>query len=170
MEMEGRTAPLLTPVARLLAAYPRIYFACHTRHVRDPLKGTTLSSHQASILSHLDPIDATTVSQLAGHMGVTVSTMSLAVGRLERQGYVARSKHPNDGRVVELRLTKDGVRVKESQTVLDPDRVEALLERLSPKDREAALAGLAALAGAADELVRAGAGSGWRAGTERRPE
>lgn len=87
-------------VERLLRAYPRIDFACHQRHVRDPEGEGTLSAHQASILSHLDPVDPTRVSDLADHLGVTVSTMSLSIKRLERDGYVGRSSDPSDGRVV----------------------------------------------------------------------
>ena len=55
---------------QVMALYPRIYFACHTRHVRDPESHRLLSRHQASILDHLDEIDPTTVNGLAGHMGV----------------------------------------------------------------------------------------------------
>ena len=69
-------------VRRLLEAYPRIFFACHTRHVRDPETGGELSAHQASILDHLDEVDAMSMTSLAGHMGVTVATMSLAIDRL----------------------------------------------------------------------------------------
>jgi DNA-binding MarR family transcriptional regulator len=46
-------------------------------------------THQASILDHLDEVDAI-VTDLAGHMGVTVATMSLAVDRLEGRYYVRR--------------------------------------------------------------------------------
>ena len=59
--------------------YARIYFACHTRHVHDPDSGTKVSARQASILSHLDSVEPTAVSALAAHMGVTVSTMSIAI-------------------------------------------------------------------------------------------
>ena len=75
-------------------AYPRIYFACHTRHVRDPQTGEALSAHQASILDHLDEVEAMSMTDLAGHMGVTVATMSLAVDRLERRGYAERRRDP----------------------------------------------------------------------------
>jgi DNA-binding MarR family transcriptional regulator len=62
----------------VLTLYPRIYFACHTRHVRDPQSQRLLSRHQASILDHLDELEPTTVIDLARHMGVTPATMSLA--------------------------------------------------------------------------------------------
>jgi hypothetical protein len=52
---------------------------------------------------------------------------------------------------VHLRLTAAGVRVREASSVLDPARVEALVGRLDGADRDAAIRGLALLAGAASE-------------------
>ena len=53
----------------VMTLYPRIYFACHTRHVRDPQSQRLLSRHQASILDHLDEIEPTTVMDLAAPHG-----------------------------------------------------------------------------------------------------
>jgi MarR family transcriptional regulator, organic hydroperoxide resistance regulator len=133
----------------VLTLYPRIYFACHTRHVRDPVSRRLLSRHQASILDHLDELDPTTVNDLARHMGVTPATMSLALDRLERKGYVARLRDNPDRRRVHVRLTAAGVRMREATSVLDPPRVEELLSRLTGDEREAAVRGLALLAAAA---------------------
>jgi DNA-binding MarR family transcriptional regulator len=142
-------------VRAILDAYPRVYFACHTRHVRDPQTGDELSAHQASILDHLDQVDPVTMTDLAGHMGVTVATMSLAVDRLERKGYARRARDPRDRRRVLLRVTNAGVRVREAKSVLDPVRIEQVLGRLSGADRDAALRGLQLLARASDEHMRA---------------
>ena len=133
----------------VMALYPRIYFACHTRHVRDAESQRLLSRHQASVLDHLDEIDPTTVNDLARHMGVTAATMSLAIDRLERQGYVARARDARDRRRVHVRLTSAGVRVRDSASVLDLPRVEALVATLTDAEREIALRGLALLAEAA---------------------
>jgi MarR family transcriptional regulator, organic hydroperoxide resistance regulator len=133
----------------VLTLYPRIYFACHTRHVRDPVSHRLLSRHQASILDHLDELDPTTVNDLARHMGVTPATMSLALDRLERKGYVARLRDNPDRRRVHVRLTAAGVRMREATSVLDPPRVEELLSRLTGDERAAAVRGLALLAAAA---------------------
>ena len=132
----------------VMTLYPRIYFACHTRHVRDPQSQRLLSRHQASILDHLDEVEPTTVMDLAAHMGVTAATMSIGVDRLERKGYVARGKDPKDRRRVHVRLTTAGVRVREASSVLDPARVEALVSRLTPEERTRAIDGLALLANA----------------------
>ena len=143
-------------VKTVLRCYPQIYFACHRRHVRDPKTKLLLSAHQASVLDHLDGVEGTSLLDLARHMGVTASTMSLMVDRLERGGYVRRERSPQDGRRVDLRLTKSGVRVKRQQNVLEPDLVEAMLKRLDRDRRQEALAGLELLAGAAREMIASG--------------
>ena len=134
---------------RLMKAYPRIYFACHQEHRRDPESGEEISTHQGSILDHLDDVDGTSLSHLAKHMGVTLSTMSLNIDRLEKRDLVERRKDPTDGRRILLHLTAAGVRMKGARSVLDPDRVETLLKQLSPRDRETAIRGLELLSQAA---------------------
>ena len=140
-------------VKRLLADYPRIFFACHARHVRDPKTRRLLSAHQASILDHLDTVQAITLMGLAKHMGVTPSTMSLTIERLVRRGYVLRSRHAGDRRRLELRLSPAGDRIREASSVLEPARVGLLLARMPEAQREQGLHGLALLARAADRLV-----------------
>jgi MarR family transcriptional regulator, organic hydroperoxide resistance regulator len=135
--------------------YAQIFFACHTRHVHDPESGTRVSARQASILSHLDSVDPTPVSELASHMGVTVSTMSIAIDRLERQGFVVRARAESDARVRHVRLTAAGERLRTAQKVLEPRLVTAMLARLSPADRRDALRGLELLATAAREQAKA---------------
>ena len=81
------------------------------------------------------------MTDLAGHMGVTVATMSLAIDRLERKALRPRARDPRDRRRVLLRITDAGVRVREAKSVLDPVRIEQVLGRLSGADRDAALRG-----------------------------
>jgi len=137
-----------------ITLYSQIYFACHTRHVHDPESGTRVSARQASILSHLDSVEPTPLSQLASHMGVTVSTMSIAVDRLVRQGYVVRDRAEADARVRHVRLTTAGERLRAAQKVLEPQLVRAMLSRLSPAERRDALRGLELLGTAAREQTK----------------
>ena len=137
-----------------ITLYSQIYFACHTRHVHDPESGTRVSARQASILSHLDSAEPTPLSQLASHMGVTVSTMSIAVDRLVRQGYVVRDRAESDARVRHVRLTTAGERLRAAQKVLEPQLVRAMLSRLSPAERRDALRGLELLGTAAREQTK----------------
>jgi DNA-binding MarR family transcriptional regulator len=136
-------------VRQLMEFYPRIYFACHRRHVRDPKSRQVLSAHQGSILDHLDAREPVTLLELARHMGVTPSTMSLEVQQLVRKGYVTRERDTKDGRRLMLRLSSGGVRVREANSVLDTERVRKMLARLSREECAAGIAGLALLAKAA---------------------
>src|SRR5438132_11683368 len=95
-------------VEAFLRLYPQIYFAWHRRHVRDEKTRKKISANQASILDHLDDVEPTNLHSLARHMGVTASTMSLNVDRLERSGYVRRQRDCHDARRIELRLTGTG--------------------------------------------------------------
>jgi DNA-binding MarR family transcriptional regulator len=87
-------------------------------------------------------------------MGVTSSTMSIHIGRLEGFGYVTRARAADDGRRAVVRLTPDGARVRDSKTVLDADRVERLLARLSRGEKRDAVRGLELLAAAAARMMK----------------
>lgn len=142
-------------VQAVLELYPRIFFACHRRHVPDPATRRLVSEHQVSILAHLDEVEPLSMTALAAHMGVTPGTMSLNVQRLSRRGYVLRRRDRRDNRRVLLRLSPAGARVRDAQSVLEPDLVRSMVSRLAPQDRADAVRGLELLAQAATEEMRA---------------
>jgi DNA-binding MarR family transcriptional regulator len=111
------------------------------------------------------------VGELAEAMGVTASTMSLNLKRLQEGGFVTRSRDPEDRRVMNVVLTERGRRLRDAQSILDPDRVHAMLALMRPDERRRALEGVALLADAADRMVaRRGAHAGALAGgTDERP-
>jgi DNA-binding MarR family transcriptional regulator len=143
-------------VDTVLRCYPQIYFACHKRHVRDPKTQEVLSGHQASVLDHLDDVQATALFDLARHMSVTASTMSLTIDRLERTGYVLRARSAVDRRRVDLLLTPAGMRIKKQQKVLEPEFVARVLAHLDGHKRRQALRGLELLAEASLEMIASG--------------
>ena len=138
---------------RLLQSYPKIYLACHTRHLRDDETGRSLSPHLGSILDHLDVQPPLALSTLAKHLDVTESTVSIQIDKLANAGYVKRIRDTQDRRRVRLRLTSAGMRVKEQNSVLDSELVREMISLLRPEEVEAALGGLDLLAEAADRLM-----------------
>src|SRR5438874_10847280 len=122
-------------VERLLADYPKIFLACHAQHARDPRTGAEISARQASVLDHLDEVEPLTLNALARHLGVTLGSASAMVERLVRGGYVQRGRDPGDKRRLNLRLTAKGARMRDSQSVLDPDLATELPDQLSPSAR-----------------------------------
>jgi len=141
----------MSDVEFLIGALPRIQLACRSRRVAG--EGPPISAHQAHILSQLDPVDPTMVTELATSMGVTASTMSLHLKRLREAGLVTCDRDPEDRRVMNVCLTQEGERAKQALRPLDVDRVDALLRALRPDERRRALEGVAVLAEAADALL-----------------
>lgn len=89
---------------------------------------------------------------LAGHLGVVPSTLSAAITRLTKLGYIDSKTLPGDRRRKELRLTALGAEAMASTSVLDAKRVRALLNLLTSEERCSAVNGLAILARAARTL------------------
>jgi MarR family transcriptional regulator, organic hydroperoxide resistance regulator len=144
----------LDEILALQRFYPRIYLACHTNHVRRKSTPFALTSNESSLLAHLDKTEARTASELADHLGVADSTLSAALTRLEKAGCVLRSSSKNDKRVTLLRLAEKGEAALAATSVLETDRVRALLAKLRPSTRRQAVHGLALLAQAAERLQK----------------
>ncbi|MCU1227340.1 MAG: Transcriptional regulator, MarR family [Acidobacteria bacterium] len=132
--------------------YPQLYLACHVDHVRASSTEFQLSSYDASILAHLDVNDPATPRSLAAHLGVVASTLSAALTRLAKLGYLTNSAAATDKRRRELRLTTRGAEAMASTSVLDSARVRKMLASLSAHEREDAVRGLALLARAARQM------------------
>jgi DNA-binding MarR family transcriptional regulator len=132
--------------------YPQIYLACHTDHVRAASTKWRISSQDASILVHLDRDAGMSPRSLAAHLSVAPSTLSAALSRLSELGYLTNEPGKTDRRKRELRLTARGAEAIASTSVLDAERVRALLKTLTPAERKAAVHGLALLAEGARRL------------------
>ena len=132
--------------------YPQIYVACHNDHVRAASTEWRISSQDASILVHLDRETGLSPRTLAKHLGVAPSTLSAAISRLSKLGYLSSEPDAKDNRRRELRLTGRGAEAIAATSVLDADRVRSLMNGLTGPERKAALRGLALLARAARQL------------------
>ena len=138
-------------VRQVQTAYPQIYFACHTRHVRRASNAARLSAADSTLLAHLDEHAATRSTALARHLGLAASTLSAAISRLAGHGYVLQQRDPRDRRAIGLTLSAKGAAAMQASSVLDSARVKRMLEQLRPAERTRALEGLALLARAAQE-------------------
>jgi MarR family transcriptional regulator, organic hydroperoxide resistance regulator len=148
-------------VRAVQACYPQIYMACHTRHTRQRSTAHRLSSHDSTVLVHLDERRPTRPADLARHLGIGAPTLSASLRRLESLGYLARQRSRADGRAIELRLTPQGAKAMRATSVLETSRVRAMLGMLTADERVRAVDGLELLARGARALEA-------RRGTERR--
>ena len=139
-------------VLEIQRLYPQIYLACHVDHVRASSTEWRLSSRDSSILAHLDSDRGMSPKTLAPHLNVAPSTLSAAIAKLVELRYISSDPPQSDKRQRELRLTRKGEDAMAGTSVLDAERVAALLQRLHEDERTTALDGLRLLARAAREL------------------
>lgn len=52
--------------------------------------------------------DGRTIGDIAQYMDVTLPTVTVAINKLEKKGYVTKNKSESDGRVVNIKLTRQG--------------------------------------------------------------
>jgi len=136
-------------VLKVQRLYPQIYLGCHKQHVRATSTSFRISSQDASILVHLDNEVPIAPQTLAAHLGIKPPTLSAAIARLARLGYLEITTDQRDRRKRELRLTKRGLEAIKAASVLDADRVLEMLRCLTSKEKREALHGLELLAKAA---------------------
>jgi DNA-binding MarR family transcriptional regulator len=146
----------MSDIVHALSALARVLHACRVAGVSDPATGRRVTDKQLRTLRELDPADPAMVTELAEYLGVTASTMSLNLGRLEAGGLVRRVRDPEDRRVMNVLLTPEGQRLVERAQALEPARIADVLGALLPEERRRALDGLALLAEAADRVVARG--------------
>jgi DNA-binding MarR family transcriptional regulator len=137
---------------KVLRAYPLLYLACHVEHRGRGASATGLTAREASFLAHLDEAEPMRPTALARHLGIAPSSLSAALARLESLGMIAVEIDPADARRRLVRLTAKGKEAVAAASVLDPDRVAALLATMPPAERRRAVDGLALLGAAARRL------------------
>jgi DNA-binding MarR family transcriptional regulator len=136
-------------VEQVQLTYPQVYHACHTRHQRKRTTDHRLSARDSAILAHCSTERARVPSALARHLGVARSTLSEATKKLVLAGYLRRvANEHGDGRQVGILLTAKGLRAVRETSVLESERLAAVLRCVSPSDRISIADGLTKLADA----------------------
>jgi DNA-binding MarR family transcriptional regulator len=85
------------------------------------------------------------LGRLGTLLGITPSTLSRNLSRLEEAGLVRRTADGSDGRAAQVELTEKGRRVRIRLEGMEDEFARRVLERLSPAQREQALEGISAL-------------------------
>ena len=67
-----------------------------------------LSIAEMHALTAIGPYEAKTMTQTAATLGITTGTLTVAIDRLVKKGYVERKRDDKDKRVVRISLTRNG--------------------------------------------------------------
>lgn len=108
------------------------------RSLRDPVASACekmeLTAPQIHALSWLG-LGSLTMGDLARLLGITEKTATGVIDRLEREGYVARSRDAKDRRVVHVQLTPQGRVTARRLDRLITDKLARLLAALDATSR-----------------------------------
>ncbi|MFT4228432.1 MarR family winged helix-turn-helix transcriptional regulator [Micropruina sp.] len=94
-----------------------------------------LNPRDLDVLDVIDREGPCTPSHLAARTGLPRATLTGVLARLEQQQWVARERHPADGRSAQLRSTD---RFDELRRLYRPmtDATKAVTDRLPPQERD----------------------------------
>jgi DNA-binding MarR family transcriptional regulator len=101
-----------------------------------------LTLEQFETLQAVVTSEQSTIGSLSMALRVDISTMSRNVSVLERSGYLARFRSPDDGRIVHVNLTSKGKRALTELQCGERDVLAELYATIPAADREKVLAAL----------------------------
>ncbi len=121
-----------------------------------------LSMTAAATLASIERLGPQRLTLLAAREGVTQPAMTQLISRLEESGLVRREPSPEDGRVVMVVITDEGLATLARRRAGRTERLSGIIAQLAPDHRAAlatALPALDALAGVPreDDPARAAA-------------
>jgi DNA-binding MarR family transcriptional regulator len=89
-----------------------------------------------------------TMTRLAELLDVSLSNATGLIDRMEERGLVERIRVPSDRRIVLVRASAEGVRIRDEIEALKQDRLRSILGRLDPSSLRRVLVAIADLRGA----------------------
>jgi DNA-binding MarR family transcriptional regulator len=105
-----------------------------------------LTARHGAVLAQLAPSPPISVTELAGRMGVSLSTASELVGDLSRAEIAVRRDDPDNRRRTLVSLSEEWRDVVQGFVALRAAPLLAVLDELSPRDLDGFARGLAAWA------------------------
>jgi len=83
-----------------------------------------------------------TISEIANELGITLSSVTVAVNKLVKKGFLAKDKSDIDGRSVIISLTRQGEKAKKLHGFFHQKMVREMSDQLSEEERTVLLRGI----------------------------
>lgn len=108
--------------------------------VREALLSFRLTPAQFGLLRRVTEGEVVSLTELARRLGCTNANMTRLVDNMVRAGLLEKVDHPFDRRVAPVRLTPEGVLVRDRAAVAYSRAVSQLVGRLAEEERATFLA------------------------------
>ena len=83
-----------------------------------------------------------TISGIADDLDITLPSVTIAINKLAKKGYVEKIRSENDGRAVKVTLTKAGLKMYSAHRYFHESMARAVAKDLSDDEKEAMLKGM----------------------------
>lgn len=83
-----------------------------------------------------------TMSEIAAQLNITMGTLTIAVDKLIKKGYLERSRSDSDRRIVNVSLTRKGKLAYRIHEKFHLDMVQAIMLDFTPEEEEVLLSAL----------------------------
>lgn len=83
-----------------------------------------------------------TISELAECLGITLPSVTLAVNKLQKKGFLVKERSVSDGRIVHIHLTREGQKVYRLHRLFHTRMVNAVAAELSQEEKNALTSGV----------------------------
>ncbi|MFW6284794.1 MAG: MarR family winged helix-turn-helix transcriptional regulator [Bacillota bacterium] len=111
----------------------KLYFdSCKEVYEELDIKGMT--DRQFKYLRTIDEHGSMTVSELAKQFGISKPTMTEVMHKFETAGFIKKKRCDDDGRVINITLTKRGALIAKTNVLESNRAVEKLYDRLDEEE------------------------------------
>lgn len=86
-----------------------------------------------------------TMSEIANDLGITVGTLTTAINKLIKKGYVERRRIEEDRRIVLVKLTKKGKNASYLHKKFHDEMIKATIEKLNKQEEDVLISSLESL-------------------------
>lgn len=79
------------------------------------------------------------ITDIAQQMDITLPSVTMAIKKLEKKGFVTKEKNANDGRMVFVKLTREGVRADIAHRYFHRQMIKAIGKTIPDHEKEVLL-------------------------------
>jgi DNA-binding MarR family transcriptional regulator len=101
-----------------------------------PLADADLSMPQLAVLMSVGRNPGIGVGELAEALGVTTPTVSVALRKLEKQGWLRREADPEDRRAARIHLTQKATGLAQKVNTFQRKRIDEFMDALSASEQD----------------------------------
>jgi len=110
--------------------------------VEDQLDLSISELHMLDAISRGQNEEGMTISDIAQKLEITLPSVTVAINKLAKKGYVEKVKSKQDGRVVHVRLTHQGKRINLAHQYFHEQMVRSVAASMTPEQKDVLLTGM----------------------------